>query len=458
MFKRMKRSHPVGKKKEVEFSGPIIVRDLTSISDLTEQDDIVAQEETIEKASEQTQPDIETKQSNVMSRKEDKNRHFQFEPNAKYFTICIYVLASLAVGMLIIMSVINLPFIVGFIKRFIGVINAFVVAFFIAFIINPIVRSLSDRFYGNVCRIRRSKVRLALGILTTYLLLIGLIVGFCIYVIPQISNSIEDLIKRLPQMYDEVIKFLNTLETTFPNLDVAFLEDKLNESMPQLIQFGTDFVKNAIPAVLGVSISIAKIAINILLSIAISIYMLYDKRALSKNSTRVIYALIPKKKADGILGIAKQCGSIFTNFIVGKALDSTIIGVICFIIMSILKLPYAALLSVIVGVTNMIPYFGPFIGAIPGVLLYLCIDPVQAFIFAILILAIQQFDGWILGPKILGDSTGLTPLWVIFGITVGGAYGGVFGMFIGVPIVAVVAYLADLFISNRLKHKKIEVE
>ena len=185
--------------------------------------------------------------------------------------------------------------------------------------------------------------------------------------------------------------------------------------------------------------------------------MLYDKRMLTKHSARVVYALIPKKKADKLLEILKECSSIFTSFVVGKSIDSLIIGIICFVVMSIMGLPYAVLLSVIVGITNMIPYFGPFIGAVPGIVLYLCISPLDAIAFALMILVLQQFDGWILGPKILGDSTGLTPLWVIFGITVGGAYWGVIGMFLGVPIVAVLAYLANLFVTSRLKKKKLDI-
>lgn len=465
MFRKMKSARKK-EKKNIEYSGPIIVRKISEYTPLNDTKEEPPNQGTQE--NENSVPDHKedktikhqnTKQQvQEQSAEENSNYHYRFEPNNKYFSICIYALVSLAIGMLIIMGIINLPFIAVFIKNFINIIQPFVAAFFIAFIINPIVKVIADRFFGDVCKIKKNKVRLALGILTSYVMLIGIIVGFCTYVIPQLMSSIEDLINRSSDLYNEAIKFLNSIETRFPELDMTLIEDKLNEAMPQLLQFGTDFVKNAIPAILNLSFSIAKITINLLLSIAISIYMLYDKRALSKNSTRVLYSIVPKKRADGMLVIVKQCGSIFTNFIVGKALDSTIIGIICFIIMSILKLPYAVLLSVIVGVTNMIPYFGPFIGAIPGVLLYICIDPLQALIFAIMILAIQQFDGWILGPKILGDSTGLTPLWVIFGITVGGAYGGVFGMFIGVPVVAVLAYLADLFISSRLKKKRIEIE
>jgi predicted PurR-regulated permease PerM len=124
-------------------------------------------------------------------------------------------------------------------------------------------------------------------------------------------------------------------------------------------------------------------------------------------------------------------------------------------VLTLFHLPYALLLSVIVGVTNMIPYFGPFIGAVPGILLFLVIDPVKAVILAIIILAIQQFDGWVLGPYILGEKTGIGPLWVIFAITIGGAYFGVLGMFLGVPVVAVVSFLLTRAIDFNLKKKKL---
>ena len=135
-----------------------------------------------------------------------------------------------------------------------------------------------------------------------------------------------------------------------------------------------------------------------------------------------------------------------------------IIGILCFIGTTILQTPYAGLISLFVGVTNIIPYFGPFIGAIPGVLLYLCIEPVDALIFAAIILTVQQFDGWILGPMILGDSTGVRPIWVIFGITVGGAYFGFAGMFLGVPFTAVIVYLVNKAVEKKLSDKHIEVQ
>ena len=457
MLKRFKRGNAKVVSSRKGLFQPIIVRD--RLEQVFNKKDSAREDES-ESDHKDEFKNINTEQeisANNESSEEATSYHFHFEPSSKYFTICVYVLAVLAIGIVIIQSIINLSYIVGAIDRFLFVIQPFIVAFFIAFIINPIVKTLAENLFHKVLRIKSVKKCLALGILTAYLLIIGLITGFCIYVIPQISDSIVKLTSQSSELYNEFYRFLNKLETR-TTLNLSWVEDKIKETSPELISLGTNLVTNLLPKLLNFSISILKLVINILLSIAISVYMLYDKRKLTKNSTRVLYALVPKKKASAILKLVRDCGNIFSRYIVGATTDSIMVGIVCFILMSILRLDYAMLISVIIGVTNLIPYFGPFIGAVPGLLLYLCIDPIKAFIFAIMILILQQIDGWIIAPKILGDSTGLTPLWVIFGITVGGAYGGVFGMFLGVPTVAVVAYLSNLFITKRLEKRNVDIE
>lgn len=425
------------KKKKEELYGPIIIEE---IKDCVQKDSKVASI---------------TNEESGMGR---ETPNYSFEFNRKYFMICLYTLVTITFGGLIIYCIMNLPVLKGAISNFIRVLSPFIVAFFIAFIINPLVMYLDRKVFLNICKIKNVSIRLSLSILVSYITMIGLLVIGLLYVIPQIINSITDLTNRVPEVYNELILFLDNIEKYVRPEFVTVIEAKLTEVTPWLITFGTNLAKNLFPMIIDVPFFLVKLSINIFLAIAISIYMLYDKRMLSKHITRVVYAVIPRTKADTLVRIAKDCSAIFSSYVVGKTIDSLIIGVICFIAMIALELPYAVLMSVIVGVTNMIPYFGPFIGAAPGVLLYLCFDPLKALVFAIMILILQQFDGWILGPKILGDSTGLTPLWVIFGITVGGAYWGVLGMFIGVPIVAVIAYLVNLYITARLKKKKLEIK
>ncbi len=386
---------------------------------------------------------------------------FKLEMNHHYFTVCVYALITISVAALIICLLVNFSSIWAWLGGFMKVLTSFVAAFFIAFILNPLVDWVEHEVFDKRLKLKKPKIRLGVSILVTYLLVLGLLVVGLVYVIPQITDSIvgivDDVTTALNRLYENRDKYGAMIEEYFPEIDLVYFEKKLEEMWPTLLASLTNLTKNAVPMVVGVTVSLAKTAINALLAVAISIYMLADKRKLKRMGTQGVYAILPTAKAKVFCNTMKECSDIFSNFVSGKALDSLIIGIICFIALNILKLDYALLISVIVGITNMIPYFGPFIGAVPGVLLYLCISPVDAVVFTIMIFILQQFDGWILGPKILGDSTGLSPLWVIFGITVGGAYGGVIGMFIGVPLVAVAAHLLNKIVSGVLRKKRIEV-
>lgn len=381
----------------------------------------------------------------------------RFESNKKYFTISIYTLIVIIVSTIFIYLIINGAQTKAAFSNFMTILFPFIVAFFISYLLNPFVRSLESKFFKKVCKVKHNTLRKVLSILTAYIVVFGIITVALRYILPQIADSISDLTIQLPAIYDEIILYLGNLEEHFPNFDFNLIEEKLKESVPQIIGFGTNIVTNIIPVLYTFSLSVVKLFINLILSIVISCYMLSDKDMLSINAKRFVFAILPKKKAESFCQTCKECNGIFSGFVIGKSIDSLIIGIICFIAMSLCQFPYSLLISVIVGITNMIPYFGPFIGAVPGIFLYLFINPIQAIFFALMILALQQFDGLILGPKILGDSTGLKPLWVIFGITVGGAYGGVLGMFLGVPFVAVIAYLLNKFIVTRLKNKNITI-
>ena len=251
----------------------------------------------------------------------------------------------------------------------------------------------------------------------------------------------------------QLYHFFDTLEERFPSLDTEVLRNTINNAIPNFINYAKDFAANMIPALYSISMSILKWVLNLFIAIMVSIYMLADKRPLINSCKAVVYAFVPVKYIQLILDVSAEANRLFSSFIVGKAIDSTIIGVLCFVLMLILRLPYAVLISVIVGITNMIPYFGPFIGAIPSAIILLFISPLKAVIFVVMVFVLQQFDGLILGPKILGDSTGLKPLWIIFAITVGGSIAGVLGMFLGVPAVAFIRYLIQRLINHQLQKR-----
>jgi predicted PurR-regulated permease PerM len=220
----------------------------------------------------------------------------------------------------------------------------------------------------------------------------------------------------------------------------------------------TGFVTDALPQMAKATYAFGSTLLNILLSIMAGLYMLIDKERLSGYAKKINYALFPKEISEYLHRMVLASGDIFNNFIVGKAIDSLIIGILCYIGSLIFQFPYALLLSVIVGVTNMIPVFGPFIGAVPGIVILFIIHPITALYFALFVFALQQFDGNILGPLILGDKLGLPSIGILFSVCVGGGLFGIIGMFIGVPCFAVIYMAVKEFVNYRLKKKEIDLE
>ena len=345
----------------------------------------------------------------------------------------------------------------NFDKKYLKVcLYALFVIFWGAIIFIMIYEKIYGLFEKSVRGKKTAKPVRMLSLLLSYLLLVGFVTVAFVFVIPQIGESITELTNNIPVVYNNIIDMLANLHEKYPEIDTDFVSEKLNEMVPNLIKYGTNIVGNVIPMVFSISVSIVKVMINILLALIISVYMIVGRETFKHQGKRLVYSVFSETKGDTICKTLGECNDIFSAFLISKAIDSLIIGCLCCVIMNIIHLPYTVLISVIVGITNMIPYFGPFIGAVPGVLIYLCTSPKDALIFVIMIFILQQFDGLILGPRLLGQSTGLSPIWVIFGITVGGAYFGVVGMFIGVPVVAVFAFLLNKIISYRLSGKEIK--
>ncbi len=406
-----------------------------------------------------------------------KKKRARFVPNDKYFSITVYAVAALCVVVLFGVILSNITPVVDAIKRFISVLSPFIIGGIIAFVLTPIVNFLDASFFEKVLKIKKAKVRAGLSIALTYIVFIGLLVLGMMKLVPEVSDSISQLIDKSKNFFvdtkqetadagtastsekkesDEKHSIDEILNNIGEN-GVKGMVDEAKRLLPSVLSTVSDKIPTVVTGTFNWLKSLITTIINILLGIAVSIYMVCDKRRIAGAATKIIYCIFKPKTAQRVINNSKESFQIFIGFIIGKSIDSLIIGILTFFMLKIFGLPYELLVAVIVGVTNMIPFFGPFIGAIPGVLLYLCIDPVYALIFVIMILAIQQFDGWILGPMILGDSTGVRPIWVIFGITVGGAYFGFIGMFLGVPVTAVVVYLVNKAVDKKLGEKHIEV-
>ena len=362
-----------------------------------------------------------------------------------------YIVALVAIIAIIFLMIANWVVVLAVIGKFLTILMPFILGFFFACFINPLVKrvhSLLNRMKPG----KGAKIKKAFSVIISYVVVIGVITVLLIYIIPQIKASIGELGNTIQDGYQYMITHQKELNEKIPFIGLGGGIEYIKEfAYKKIMSNGSEII----PYVYHVSSSLLTMSYNVLMGLVISIYIILDMKKLKRSARKVVYALSPKKKEQEVWETMKQCSHIFNGFLIGKMIDSLIIGILCLIAMSILKLPYALLLSLIVCITNMIPYFGPIIGAIPGVMIYLFIDIRYAFIFALMILILQQFDGLYLGPKILGDQTGIKPLWVIFGITVGGAYFGVMGMFLGVPVVAVIMYLLQLFLDKKLKKKNI---
>ena len=387
-----------------------------------------------------------------------KNR---FQPNSRYFTIVIYGLMFVLGTILLVRIVGSFNNTVKLLGQALQVIAPFLVGAFIAFILYPLVRFFYRNLFKNTLHMKSDKLSKWLSILVTYVIAIGVIAILMVFILPQLYTSITDIVDRLPVWYNNLTTMVDNFENRHADLgfiDYNIINEHLTSLYPKIISYLTDTLANLLPYVVNTSMAIVKGVVNLIISIMVSVYMISDHKNIFYQFKKLLYAVFPKQAADTARTICRESTNIFLKFMYGKAIDSVIIGIICFVCMNIFKFPYTVLISVIVGITNMIPYFGPYIGGVLGGILIVNVNPVQVIFFAVMILVIQQFDGLFLGPKILGDSTGLKPLWVIFAIVVGGAMFGVLGMFLGVPTMAVICYILNIVVEHFLKKRNITVQ
>lgn len=342
-------------------------------------------------------------------------------------------------------------------SRLVKVLMPFILGIVLAFLINPLVGNVHHLLNHFIFRNKRQKACKYTSVALSYLILLGVLAVTIVYIVPQISESLKELTRSLGYGYNYVINNTAEIQQKYPFLPMEDIKQLLLKVVPEnIFGYGTDLAKFVFPYLYNLSASFIKGFIDVIFGIVISCYIILDKEKISKQIRRIIFAFTNRKQAPVIWDTFRECNHIFNGFLYGKTIDSLIIGILSLIVMSVIQLPYGLLLSVIVGVTNIIPYFGPFIGAIPGVIIYLVIEPKYAIIYVIMILVLQQFDGLYLGPKILGDLTGIKPLWVIFGITVGGAYFGVLGMFLGVPTVAVIMHIINVIMEKKIKKRMLQ--
>lgn len=351
----------------------------------------------------------------------------------RYFTIIIIILVLL--GLLS-----NKDHLTGIFSFWFKILTPVFYGIFIAYILSPLETKLRKCFHFK--KENKNKI---LAITIIYVIFLTLIFGLFALCIPQIINSISELITKIPPLYDNFTNFVSQYENKY-NINLFNKESLIN-----LLQKFSTTLSEILPNILTWFTNFFKTSFNLLVAIIISIYLVYEKENIKIAIKRICFAYLKEDKTKKIMETYKDCDYILSKFIMAKLLDSFIIGILCAILMICFKLDYVALISLLVGITNMIPYVGPFIGGIFGLLLLLITNPKGAFIFLILILCLQQFDGYILGPKIVGNKVGIKPLWIIISLLIGGALGGILGMFLATPIIAMILYLLNKDIDKRLE-------
>lgn len=295
-------------------------------------------------------------------------------------------------------------------------------------------------------------------ILSSFLSLLAFLLvvsSFFFVIIPQLISSIMQIYTLISENSGNLLKFVEMLADKF-SLSEDFYAD-LNGFVNDLLANVLTFVKERGPAIFSSAVDSAKGFMNIIIGLVVALYILLDRDHLKGTASNVFRAYLNESQYDYLCHALSLTNNKISNFISGKLWDSLIIGVICFVVMNILGMEYSLLISFIVGITNIIPFFGPFIGAIPSIFILLIVSPIHALEFMIWILILQQIDGNIIGPKILGGSVGLSSLWIMFAILVGGGYFGVLGMVLGVPLFAAFYFLFRDHIHTKLKEKGLEV-
>lgn len=350
------------------------------------------------------------------------------------------------------------------ISKIFNILSPIIYGLAFAYILNPVVHfferkivHLTSQKLKNETSAR--KISRSVSIIITLVIVICFIYILCAMIVPEILNSVINAAANMPEQISNIEIFLNN---TFQNEnnrllpDLTSIVEKATEVFNNWVQ--NDFLKSLNSILSGVTtgvIGFGKELLNIVVGIMVSVYVLMSKETFTGQSKKIIYALFKTRNANWIIRTCRKSNAIFSGFIYGKIIDSLIIGILCFICLYIFKFPYAMLVSVIVGVTNIIPFFGPFIGAVPSAILIFLVDPIKGLYFILFILVLQQIDGNIIGPKILGDSTGLSAFWVIFSILVGGGLFGFVGMLLGVPVFAVFYFVIGEVVNSVLKARQL---
>ena len=354
-------------------------------------------------------------------------------------------------SILTVLILANLDAILQPIKALNAILTPIAIGLVLAYLCSPILRFFEIKVFY---RLKRTANR-AFSMLCTYVVVVLILAGVVLLIVPQLTDSINDFRTNGMFYIERLIRSLNTFINSLPfdlpdgSENIISLENLLAGAMNLMEQYASNIV-GGVGSFAGGAFTLLT---NIIVGIFVSIYVLFSSDRLKAGCRRIAHALLPEDKEKLLIHYTRQANRKFGGFIVGKMIDSIMVGFTCALFFTIFKIPYPILIATIIGITDFIPFFGPFLGAIPSGVIIFITDPEKLLLFVILILVVQQIDGNLLAPLILGDHTGLTSLGVLVAITVMGGLFGFIGMLIGVPLVALITTILDDMIKSRLKKK-----
>lgn len=354
----------------------------------------------------------------------------------------------------IIFAFVNIEALWSFITYIIKIFMPFIIGVMIAFVLNILLNVVENKLFkklneknGKVWK----KIKRPTSLITTFIIIIALIAFILGLLIPQLKNTATIFTENFDSYKKESIKILDKIG--IDDKDIKVLNKNIEKIKGEVTSYVGDNKQEIVQTTFGVASSVVGTITSLVLGIVFAIYILLKKEDLARQSRKVLKAYLPEKKEKRIREIANLSNKTFGNFISGQCLEALIIGVLCFIGMFILQIPYASTISVLVGFTALIPVFGAFIGTVIGAFLILMVDPTKAIIFIIFILILQQLEGNLIYPKVVGKSVGLPGIWVMVAVTVGASIAGVLGMLLSVPICSVLYSILKTDVNNRIDQK-----
>ncbi len=391
-----------------------------------------------------------------MEKKTDYSKKTAFTVNFMATT------AALALSIAIFFFFYRFDGVVKFVNSIINILMPFIYGAAFAYLLSPVCNFFEKLFLKAFAKLKNPNgISEALSIVVSIILALVVIMLFFVAVIPQIYESALGIVKMAPAAYKNCEGFLTKLLADYPE-QAAYIGNNMNDVYDKFQKWMSTDMLNSLGQVAGSVGSginnVVNVFKNLFLGFLVAIYMLFFRRRFAKQSKMALYGLFPKRFSDLVYEEVIYADKMFSGFLYGKVVDSAIIGGICFVGCIILGLEFPVLISMIVGVTNIIPFFGPYIGMIPSTLILLIVNPMHSLYFLIFIIILQQVDGNVIGPKILGNSTGLSSFWILFSILFFGGVWGFIGMIVGVPVFATIYDIVRKLIYRGLRKKNIKIE